>query len=268
VTLAGLSCSVIAGAADHIGGWVQVAKEQEGLMGLGWPQDNTGGLDVSSSQLLETSVIRQLYQEGRIPNAMFSLKLPLGGEELHLGGVDHSSYTGQLTQMPQLDPPGHWTTNIDAAYMGTAQIPLAYGAVIYDSGFFSVAVPVEVLTDYNQSAWSNGIPMELVQLTPGTLIPLVPCNFVGQLPGLTFTIGGVEHNLSAEQMANYTKDSIEEVIHHYDPDYPLSPTTCMIGMVNFKSSGADFILGAPFLRTVYTVFSMDPPYVAIGRPSY
>merc|ERR1712048_124066 len=42
--------------------------------------------------------------------------------------------------------------------------------------------------------------------------------------------------------------------------------TCMLAITSYPTPGMDFILGQPFLHTVYTAFSMeDPPHVSIGK---
>merc|ERR1712019_262716 len=83
-----------------------------------------------------------------------------------------------------------------------------------------------------------------------------------------FSIGGVEHHLSAQQMALQDMDTMHAVLHGHHPPFPIGEGTCMLPITPFNASGIgiDFILGQPFLHTVYTAFSMeDPPHIAIGK---
>merc|ERR1712070_657749 len=106
----------------------------------------------------------------------------------------------------------YWSIGLDAAYMGQKRLFLsANGAAILDSGYFAMSVQLDVLSMYHNQDLHLGITMKLVPLDPAQpalSVPLVPCAELGALPALTFLIGGVEHHLSAQQMALQDKDTM------------------------------------------------------------
>jgi len=294
VTLAELNFNILAGAANTVMGWVRVAAEQDGLVGLGFPgpargivpdPDSRDVYDVlTDEQLRETNMILQLHRAGHLQSPMFSLMLPPRGVdgELILGGVDESIYTCGMVKSPvigfnrspvdQFGQNQFWTIGVDAAYMGQKSLPLmANGTVLIDSGFFSINLAVEIWKMFIKEVVSLGIPMTLVPQDPsgidGILVPLVPCAKLEEIPALTFSIGGVEHHLSAQQMALQDMDTMHAVLHGHHPPFPIGEGTCMLAITPFPSQGKiDIILGQPFLHTVYTAFSMeDPPHIAIGK---
>merc|ERR1711941_257118 len=67
-------------------------------------------------------------------------------------------------------------------------------------------------------------------------------------------------------MAFHDMDIMHAVLHGYYPPFPIDEGTCMLPMTSLNTPGTDFILGQPFLHTVYTAFSMeDLPHVSIGK---
>lgn len=293
VTFAELNFSILAGAANDIQGWVIVAKEQDGLVGLGFPASVAGIVPAPESrdvfdaltfeELQKTNMILQLYRAGHLQSPMFSLMLPPMGVdgELILGGVDETIHTCGMVSRQVVGPYGspfnwlnrlqYWTISIDAAYMGQKPLPfLAKGTVLLDSGFFSINMSPELMRLYRNEVWDLGITITLVPLDPadpgGTAVFLVPCAKLEAMPSLAFLIGGVEHRLSAQQMAFSDMNTMHDVLHGYYPPFQIDEGTCMLAITSLPTPGMDFILGQPFLHTVYTAFSMeDPPHVSIGK---
>merc|ERR1712019_156580 len=61
-------------------------------------------------------------------------------------------------------------------------------------------------------------------------------------------------------------NTMRDVLHGYYPPFPIAEGTCMLPMTGLPTPGTDFILGQPFLHTVYTAYSMeDPPHISIGK---
>merc|ERR1712048_1019520 len=61
-------------------------------------------------------------------------------------------------------------------------------------------------------------------------------------------------------------NTMRDVLHGYYPPFPIAECTCMLPITSLPTPGTDFILGQPFLHTVYTAFSMeDPPHISSGK---
>merc|ERR1712048_677912 len=95
--------------------------------------------------------------------------------------------------------------------------------------------------------FSQGIVVATVPMDPAkpqVFVPLVPCAKLGAIPGLTFLIAGVEHHLSAQQMAIQDMDTMHEVLHGYQPPFPIGEGICMLAItqLNTLTSGIDVVL--------------------------
>jgi len=208
--------------------------------------------------------------------------------ELILGGVDESIHTCGMVTSPVVGPHGSpfdefgqnqfWTISVDAANMGENPLPLtANGTALIDSGFFAIGLAEKTFNQYSALIDEFfDFTTDLVALDPAKpldgFVPLVPCANLSQIPALSFFIGGVEHKLSALQLALQDNDTMQAVLHRYDPPLPIDegcdyPPCCMLAVAGpIATVGIDVILGQPFLHTVYTAFSMeDPPHIAIGK---
>merc|ERR1712113_437763 len=109
----------------------------------------------------------------------------------------------------------------------------ANGTVLIDSGFFSINLAQQVFEMYIKEIFSLGIVVATVPMDPAkpqVFVPLVPCAKLGAIPGLTFLIAGVEHHLSAQQMA-----TMHEVLHGYHPPFPIGEGICMLAITQLNT---------------------------------
>lgn len=188
-----------------------------------------------------------------------------GGGSLILGGTDPSYYTGNFTWVDADTTTGWWALGLEgASFGGSTQIPMKVNddfcidnkpVAMLDSGATMLSIPhsaAEVIYPALGMRTVNGLD-------------LIPSdNRTGPSASITFTIGGQDYPVPAvwgcdtsSNMANAFGLGNGDL---QGRDYWCVPNT----IVNDKQM---WVLGAPFLQSVYSVFSVAPTIVGFARLS-
>lgn len=279
VSLAGLTFKGIAGAADVIKQPTGFFSSQEdGYIGLGgpamltWsgPNGTEEGVfsDLSEEQRWQTNPIHQMFEQGLIDAPIFSLKLTPKGEDgvLVLGGVDDSLYTGHLAQAPLYSVGGFWGLKFDTGRFSELQFGTV--PVALDSGASVIGMPSSYLSWWASFVKRSGTWIILQPLVPGShlTMPLMSCNATEKLSGFSFALGAVTFELSMAEIAISDKDLIGATFSEWPTPPSFPAETCLIPFVPFDREYA-FLLGQPFLRSVYAVFSQEKssPHIKLAK---
>lgn len=161
--------------------------------------------------------------------------------ELVLGGYDEKRMTGNLTWVPfnaLQGLLGYWAITGDAIKVGGTALPSS----VCKSCILVVDTGTSILTG-----------------PPGTIDPLLAkignvsadCSNRAQLPTLTFTISGKDFDLSPDFYVLDVPDDSGKM-------------TCQLGIEALNVGFPLWILGDPFLRAYYTVFSRDTNMVGFA----
>ncbi|XP_078424031.1 nothepsin isoform X3 [Cetorhinus maximus] len=152
----------------------------DGILGLGYPSLAEGGA---------IPVFDRMMYQGLLEEPIFSILINREADgELLLGGIDHSRYTGPINWV-DVSQKGYWQIEIQNITFQDTIICRSGCSAIVDTGTSLIAGPYTSLRhmfpDDSQT-----------QLSRGEL--MVECKKIPMLPNLTFTIGGVEYTLEAE----------------------------------------------------------------------
>ncbi|KAF9180618.1 hypothetical protein BGZ51_006072 [Haplosporangium sp. Z 767] len=219
-------------------------KGVEGVVGLGFGRAATvkGYTTVMETMLARKTLIQPIVSIWMGRQRMGGSNEGSGGAVI-FGGVDTTKYVGNFTWAPVTDK-NSWKVRIDAATIGGKDLNLAADALI-DSGTSLIVVPSKVA-----SVFHKHIPGAIEAPQVGWILP---CNTTAG--DLNFTIAGQQFRVPAEELvvlfripgyAEYCKSAI---------DASLSP------------SESTWILGASFLKNVYSVFDYRSLAVGFAQPS-
>ncbi|XP_078424030.1 nothepsin isoform X2 [Cetorhinus maximus] len=205
----------------------------DGILGLGYPSLAEGGA---------IPVFDRMMYQGLLEEPIFSILINREADgELLLGGIDHSRYTGPINWV-DVSQKGYWQIEIQNITFQDTIICRSGCSAIVDTGTSLIAGPYTSLRhmfpDDSQT-----------QLSRGEL--MVECKKIPMLPNLTFTIGGVEYTLEAE---DYIKKKEQAV--------------CLYGFqaINiYSSKGPLWILGDVFLAKFYTIFDRGNDRVGFAK---
>lgn len=156
-----------------------------------------------------------------------------------------------LFQKVPVPPTGYWMAHLTDVRLGGTQVACGRGGCggIVDSGTSLMAMPKEHLKSLREA---------IVGLDPD-------CRLLGNLPPLTFRLGGVPLSLSADAyLAEFEGDADVHGFHGEDKAQRggwnrtnQTERSCQPSLVEVAlttSMGPTWILGMPFLREYYTVF--------------
>ncbi|RSH78747.1 uncharacterized protein EHS24_001651 [Apiotrichum porosum] len=166
--------------------------------------------------------------------------------ELTLGGINTSRYTGDLNTMDLVtSDPQRWLVDLQGIKVNGVDLPLNQSlgyATLVDSGNEGNRVG-PVLCDKIKDI-VNGTYY-------GTQI-MVPCN---QTMSLSWTFNGVEYPMAERDIFNAPE--------YYHP----GAGNCILSFscTDSSANGYSYVVGSPFMRNVYSVFSYNPPSVAFGK---
>uniref|UniRef100_A0A8C9PWD0 Napsin-A n=1 Tax=Spermophilus dauricus TaxID=99837 RepID=A0A8C9PWD0_SPEDA len=199
----------------------------DGILGLGFPSLAVGGVQPPLDALVE---------QGLLDKPVFSFYLNRDSEgadggELVLGGSDPTHYIPPLTFVP-VTVPAFWQIHMEGVKVGTGLTVCAQGcAAILDTGTSLITGPSEEIQALNVAI--GGFPLLAGQY-------LIQCSKIPSLPAVSFLLGGVWFNLTAQ-------------------DYVIQGgiRLCMSGFQGLDMpppAGPLWILGDVFLGTYVSVF--------------
>ncbi|OAQ27131.1 acid protease [Linnemannia elongata AG-77] len=219
-------------------------KGVEGVIGLGFGAvANIKGY----STLVETLISRKNLTQPIV--SMWMGRQRMGGATegsggaVIFGGVDTTKYVGNFTWAPIIDK-SSWKIKFDGVSIAGKSLGLSGNALI-DSGTSLIIVPSKVASIFHEY-----IPGAIEAPQAGWILP---CNT--SVGDLNFTISGQQFRVPAEELvvlfripgyAEYCKSAID---------------------VSSSSSDNDWILGASFLKNVYSVYDYRSLMIGFAQPS-
>ncbi|XP_042881608.1 cathepsin D-like [Penaeus japonicus] len=217
-----------------------VAASFDGILGMGFPEIAVLGIP---------PVFTTLYELGEVDAPVFSFYFnrdpseEVGGE-LALGGWDENYFVGSLTWV-NVTQPGFWEVEMNGVKYGGDPAGCVGGCVaVVDTGTSLNTAPTEEANAINHMMGAIHI------LGPEWLID---CNKIPEMGNLTFTLGGVDFDLTADEYVLRVEAAG-------------SPTVCLSTL-----AGLDYphyplwILGDPFIGRWYSVFDMGNLRVGFAR---
>ncbi|KAM5235981.1 napsin-A [Ctenodactylus gundi] len=158
----------------------------DGIFGLGFPILAVEGV---------LPPLDELVEQGLLDKPIFSFYLnrnPLEGAdggELVLGGSDPAHYIPPLTFIP-VTIPAYWQIHVERVMVGTGLTLCAQGcAAILDTGTSLITGPTEEIRALHQAL--GGFPWMAGQY-------FLECSSIPRLPLVSFLLGGVWFNLTAQ----------------------------------------------------------------------
>lgn len=205
----------------------------DGILGLGRP----GVTSIGTSSLLDV-----LKDEQLISSRVFGVHLPrfsdgLNDGEISFGEPNPNYYDGELSYTPTIDDDSFWEIPVEDAGVNDRRIGFTDRAAIIDTGTSFILMP---------PADAQAIHALIPGSRPVGARFKVPCDTTAILQ-LIFS--GVAYNIPPI-------DYVSE---------PLSDGSCnshIIGRQLFLST--QWLIGAVFLKNVYTVFDMDSNRIGFG----
>ncbi|KAL4666589.1 hypothetical protein H8959_005278 [Pygathrix nigripes] len=236
--------SVIFGEALWEPGLVFTFAHFDGILGLGFPILSVEGVRPPMDVLVE---------QGLLDKPVFSFYLnrdpeePDGGE-LVLGGSDPAHYIPPLTFVP-VTVPAYWQIHMERVKVGPGLTLCVRGcAAILDTGTSLITGPTEEIRALHAAI--GGYP-----LLAGEYIIL--CSEIPKLPAVSFLLGGVWFNLTAQDyVIQTTRNGVRLCLSGFQAlDVP-------------PPAGPFWILGDVFLGTYVAVFDRgDTKSKRPGGPS-
>ncbi|KAF7732547.1 hypothetical protein EC973_003294 [Apophysomyces ossiformis] len=273
-------------STEHILGVVRQGRQNNGIMGLGFP-----GLNSARGVRDDVPFVFRLAADNVIREPVFSLFLnspsrPNENGEILLGGIDHDHYSGQLRYVPVVSytisagdvvspnlgklaqrPGGmylYWTVpGQGVATSGGYQKSVGLQAFVLDTGTTLTYLPPDVVDGIVRSITSTA------RLSATQGVYRVDC-------GLRKSTDTVEFYLStsATHQVNSTgtvtiQVPVSELIIPLNGATPDKATACMFGIAPAPSelslsAGQTWMLGEGILRSVYTVYDMKKNRVGIA----
>ncbi|XP_072340096.1 cathepsin E-B-like [Scyliorhinus torazame] len=241
----------------------------DGILGLGYPSLAEGGA---------IPVFDRMMYQNLLEEPIFSVLINReadseNGGELFLGGIDHSRYTGSINWV-SVSQKGYWQIEVQNITFRNTVVCRNGCSAIVDTGTSLIAGPYTSLRTmfpdhpemelgmgetniYSTQSHLNSMKMfEENTFTHNLFLNcqiIVDCKKLPVLPDLTFTIGGVEYTLEAE---DYIKKFQEE------------KAVCLYGIqaINvYSSKGPLWILGDVFLAKFYTIFDRGNDRVGFAK---
>ncbi|CAL8469579.1 g9120 [Coccomyxa elongata] len=208
----------------------------DGLFGLGFPQ---------ISNLRTTPAFFNMLSDGQLDQPVFTLYLnpdvtkePAG--ELAFGTIDATRYVGKLTYTPVVEKK-YWTVALSGVQISGTDVSVAATRVVIDSGTSAILLGPE-----DSTAIHKAIPGMALDRQSGYWVVKGGCAAVADLPPVTFVIGGTPYALPPQL---WTRPAASES----STDFSGQCVSVLIG----SGISSNTILGAPFLRGFFSVYSYD-----------
>ncbi|EIE21459.1 acid protease [Coccomyxa subellipsoidea C-169] len=208
----------------------------DGLFGLGFPQ---------ISNLQTTPAFFNMLSDGQLDQPLFSLYLnpdvtkePAG--ELEFGSIDTSRYVGKLTYTPVVEKK-YWTVGLSGVTVSGVDVGMEATRVVIDSGTSAI-----LLGANDAASIHKAIPGMYLDRQSGYWVVKGGCAAVADLPPVTFVIGGTPYAMPPQL---WTRPAASES----STDFSGQCVSVLIG----AGMASNTILGAPFLRAFYSVYTYD-----------
>ncbi|XP_028255727.1 nothepsin [Parambassis ranga] len=218
-----------------------VMAKFDGVLGLAYR---------SLAEVLGNPVFDNMLTQKIVDEPVFSFYLSrrtnsAGPEgELLLGGTDEALYTGPITWLP-VTSKGYWQIKMDSiAVQGSSSFCPHGCQAIIDTGTSLIAGPTNDILSLQQ----------LIGATPTNIGEfLIDCVRLSSLPHVTFSLGGREHTLTAEQYVRKEMFAGRELCYSgFQPVDIVSP------------EGPVWILGDVFLTEFYSIFDRGHDRVGLA----
>lgn len=230
-----------------------VGSTASGLMGFGFPN-----LTVGQEQPWWTAAMQSwddkrfgIYLEradlNKLPPGQAGNQssgfVPTVGGTLTLGGVSEELFTGDIHYVP-VTAASYWMIDIDGAKVNGNLISATAKRTVVDTGSTLNYFPPAFAEEF-----FGMIPGAKAAPDWGTGMWAVPCKTDLKV---AMTIGGVDYDVFPDDMNFYLYNETEG--------------TC-ISTIIAQSPGriADFLLGAAFMKNVYSVHRPDPPAMGFAK---
>ncbi|KAF9287016.1 hypothetical protein BGZ68_002341 [Mortierella alpina] len=218
-------------------------KGVEGVVGLGFGRvaNVKGFVTVVENMLARKMIVQPIVSMWLGRQRMGGSNEGSGGAVI-FGGVDTTKYVGNFTWAPVTDK-NAWKIRFEAVSLAGKDLDLS-GEALIDSGTSLIIVPAKVASYYH-----GFIPGALEVPQVGWILP---CNT--SIGDLNFTIGGQQFRVPAE----------EQVVLFRIPGYA---EYCQSAVAASAYADTEWILGASFLKNVYSVFDYRSLAVGFAHPS-
>ncbi|XP_063338224.1 pepsin A-like [Pelmatolapia mariae] len=204
--------------------------QADGILGLAYPSLSASGA---------TPVFDNMMNAGLIDQNLFSVYLSSNtqqGSVVTFGGVDINHYSGSITWIP-LSSELYWQITVDSVTVNGQVVACNGGCqAIVDTGTSMIVGPQSDIDNIN--AWLGAISQNGEYL--------VNCNYIGQMPDVTFNINGQQFTLPASAYISQSQNY-----------------GCLTG---FSGQGSNlWILGDVFLRQYYSIFDRGQNMVGLAK---
>ncbi|SCV74734.1 BQ2448_7763 [Microbotryum intermedium] len=248
MTMGGFTAQQNIAACDNVTG-LTTSPDQSGLMGLAFQTLSASG---------SMPFLQGLYTAGQLSQPLFALAgAELGPQDvpsfdavvpggfMDIGSTNSSLYMGSINYVGLTSGKGlYWQIPLDAMTVQGTNLGITASAVVIDSGTNSIAVPQSIASAiYATISGSQAIP------NSGGLYAY-PC---ATSVTLTITFGGVQYSMLSKNFNTGTATK--------------SGTYCVgaVSSLGTSQSAKDtFIVGTPFLMSLYQVYRFEPAAVGFA----
>ncbi|XP_042876089.1 lysosomal aspartic protease-like [Penaeus japonicus] len=208
-----------------------VAGAFDGIMGMGFTEISVLGIPTVFDTMVAQGVVDQ-------PVFSFYLNHDMNGElggELVLGGSDPNHYEGEFNYVP-VSRVGYWQLTADGIKVGGVAKDFCNPCeTIVDTGTSLIAGPKEEVREIM-------LDLGAFPIIAGEW--LINCNKVPDMPPVTFTLNGVDYDLTGPEL----------VIENVDET---GTRVCIVGILGLNLGSIEaWILGDPFIARYYTEFDV------------
>ncbi|KAF9174086.1 hypothetical protein BGX20_001061 [Mortierella sp. AD010] len=219
-------------------------KGIDGVVGLGFGRAaNIKGYTTIVESMLARKIILQPIVSIWLGRQRVGGSNEGSGGAIIFGGVDTTKYVGNFSWAPITDK-NSWTVRFDAVSIAGKDLGLSGNALI-DSGTSLIVVPTKAASTLHQH-----IPGAIEDPQVGWILP---CNT--SAGDLNFTIASQQFRVPAEEL----------VVLYRIPGYV---DYCKSAVdVATSDSQTEWILGASFLKNLYTVYDYEALSIGFAQPS-
>ncbi|KAK8738054.1 hypothetical protein OTU49_004380 [Cherax quadricarinatus] len=218
-----------------------LAGRFDGILGMAFTEISVMGIPTVFDTMLVQGAVTQPIFSFYLNHDMSST---LGGE-LVLGGSDPNHYEGEFQYVP-VSRVGYWQITIDEIKLGGEAKSFCNPCEgIVDTGTSLIVGPSdqvhEIVTELGGYAFLAGEY-------------LINCNKVDEMPVFTFTLNGIDFELTGSELV------IESV------DEATGVKTCIVGIMGVDLGSIEaWILGDTFISRYYTEFNVEEKRIGFAK---